>query len=430
MEVLLIISVLLIFASAFFVAAEYSLVSSRRSKIESLSRKGNRIAQKFLGSLDHLGRMVAVCQVGITMVGIASGVLIEPMMSEVMTHAIGKPVDERLAGACAFLVVSFVLVELGELVPKYATLRNPERTALALYRPLRVIERVFFPLTWLAETTAQSILKLFGAKPISAEKSQISKEELVLMIQSGGDLESETAQVVAKAFRLDALDAQDVMIHRLDVTWVAAESTYDEAIEAFAKSPFTRLPVCQGDLDDVIGLLYVHDVLRAKDDPKFDLKKLARPLIAVPENLTLDRMLATMREQKVQFVLVVDEYGGTSGIVTMEDLVEEIFGEMDDQLEGEQPNVKLIGKGRVSARAELRVDELFNDLGIQTPTHLQTETLAGLVVSEMERIPKLGDKVSVEFGVIRVDNMARRRITRVSIFLKPEFQPSVHQDLD
>lgn len=423
MEVLFLSGFFLLLASAFFVAAEYSLVSSRRSKIEALSRKGNRIAQKFLGSLDHLGRMVAVCQVGITMVGIATGILIEPMLSEALTRAIGKPVDSRIAGILSFLLVSFILVELGELVPKYATLRNPERTALFLYRPLRLIERIFLPLTWLAESTAQSILKLFGAKPISAEKSQISKEELVLMIQSGGDLESETAQVVAKAFRLDALDAQDVMIHRLDVTWVSVEATYEEAIDAFAKSPFTRLPVCKGDLDEVVGLLYVHDLLRGKDTQPFHLKKLARPLIAVPENLTLDRILATMREQKVQFVLVVDEYGGTSGIVTIEDLVEEIFGELDDQMEGEQPSVKVLGKGRVSARAELRVDELFNDLGIQAETAIQTETLAGLVVDRMERIPKLGDKVTVEFGVIRVDNMARRRVTRVSVFLKPEFQP-------
>ncbi len=423
MDFFLVISLLLVFASAFFVAAEYSLVSSRRSRIESLSRKGNRTAKSFLHSLDQLGRMVAVCQVGITMVGIASGIFIEPYLSQALAGWFGITVNKHLVETASFLIVSFVLVELGELVPKYATLRNPERTALALYRPLRIIESIFFPLTWLAESAAQGILRIFGAKPASAEKSQISKEELVLMIQSGGDLQSETAHVVARALRLDALDARDVMIHRLDVKWLSESATFEEAVGAFAKFPYTRLPVCQSDLDSVLGLVYVHDVLRARNDEKFDLKKLTKPAVVVPENLTLDRILAMMRESKNQMVLVVDEYGGTSGIVTIEDLVEEIFGELDDQLEAEQPTVKMLGKGRISARAELRVDELLDELGIEAPTQVSTETLAGLVTDQLERIPKLGDKVSVEFGVIRVDNMAKRRITRVSVFLRPEFQP-------
>lgn len=407
--------------SAFFVAAEYSLVSSRKSRIKAMSRQGSIGATRFLDSLPHLSRLVAACQVGITMIGIGTGIITEPLFSELLSRLFGDRVDPRISQAVAFLAVSFILVELGELVPKYATLQNPERAAILLFRPLHLIERVFLPLTWLAEKTAVGILALFGVKSTGKAAHGLSREELFLIIEGGGAVGESVAEVAGKSLRFDSLAARDVMIHRLDVKWIDVSSDLDQTLDYLGKHPYSRLPVCRGDLDDVVGIVYVHDVVRSIRAPEFSLEKLARKAPAVPENLTLDRMLQVMRSENTQMLLVVDEYGGTSGIVTLEDLVEEVFGELEDHFESEQAPITYEGRGRVSARGEVRFDELLRFLHLPLDAEETTESLASIVIERLERVPKVGDSIEIEFGTIRVLNMARRRITRVLLFLKPEY---------
>ncbi|MHB8637024.1 MAG: hemolysin family protein [Fimbriimonadaceae bacterium] len=421
---LLIASIFLVLGSAFFVAAEYSLVSSRRSRLEAFARRGNRSAAALVKALDNLSTLVACIQIGITMLGIGVGAITQPFVTRALSSALGTNVDPRISLVVAFLFVTFALVVVGELVPKYATLRNPERAALLLYPPLRLISYVFYPLSWLARVTALGILRAAGVKPQDDESTAVPKEELLLLVQSGsadGILEKKHAELVSRALRLDVLTARDIMIHRLDVKWLPIETRRDDVLQRLKAIPYSRIPVCRDDIDSVAGIAYVHDIVKRLDDPDLNLETIMCPAVFVPENLPMGRIVDTMRSEKTHLLVVMDEYGGTSGIITIEDVVEEVFGDLEDRTEVQRPMIERRG-GRVSARAEVRYDELVNFLGLAVASSDVTDTLATMIVERLERVPKTGDTVETSLGLLRVENMARNRITRVALQLTPELR--------
>jgi CBS domain containing-hemolysin-like protein len=425
-------SILLILGSAFFVAAEYSLVSSRRSRLETFAKAGNRSAAALVKALDNLSSLVACIQIGITMLGIGVGAITEPFVTKVLGAAFGTAVDPRVSYLVAFLLVTFALVVVGELVPKYATLRNPERAALVLYPPLRLISYVCYPLSWLARVTALGILRALGVKPEDEDSAAVPKEELLLLVQSGsadGILEKKHAELVSRALRLDVLTARDIMIHRLDVKWLPIETRREELLRKLKTIPYSRIPVCRDDIDSVAGIAFVHDIVKHLDEADLSLEAIMCPAVFVPENLPMGRIVDTMRSEKTHLLVVMDEYGGTSGIITIEDVVEEVFGELEDRAEGQRPLIELRG-GRVSARAEVRYDELINFLGLQIDTGEVTDTLATMVVERLERMPKTGDTVETNLGLMRVENMARNRITRVALQLTPELRHALDAQVE
>jgi len=226
--------------------------------------------------------------------------------------------------------------------------------------------------------------------------------------------------MVTRALKLDILTARDIMVHRLDIKWIDVGLDKDSLLERLSVVPYTRLPVCREDIDDMVGVAYLHDIVKNLRRPDFKLEKLLRPLVVVPENLTMEKIVATMRDQKTQILIVMDEYGGTSGLITLEDVVEEVFGELEDRLESERPPIELFSGGRVSARSDVRVDELVSYLHLPIEAGESTDTLAQIIADQLERIPRPGDAVDSQLGLLRVENMARRRITRVSINLKSE----------
>jgi CBS domain containing-hemolysin-like protein len=428
----ILISILLLLGSIFFVAAEYALVSSRRSRIESFSRKGSKSAKKLLDDLDNLSPYVAVNQIGITMISIGVGSVTEPFVTEALRRALGPNVSPSASFFLSFILVSFSLVVVGELVPKYVALQRAEHLALIVIRPLRVMRWALSPLVWLAQNTASLILKPFGIR-LDQAHSAMAKEELLVMIQSvgaEGTLDKLHADMVGKALRLDTLMARDIMVHRLDMKWLDLSATRDEVFRRVQEIPYTRLPVCSGDIDDLVGVVYLHDLVRNMDNPSFRLQDVMREPVAIPENLPVERIITTMRESKTQIVLVVDEYGGTSGLITLEDVVEEVFGELEDRIESERPTIDITPSGRISARAEVRFDELVSRLNLPIEAGENTETLAQIVVDALERVPRPGDSVESEIGTLRVENMARRRITRVSVQLNAALLSQMAEKVD
>jgi putative hemolysin len=427
-------SLLLVLASGFFVAAEYSLVSSRRSRLEAMGRRGSKNARSLAKSLEDISPLIAGTQIGITLLSIAIGSFTEPFVSELL-HPIFSALDLNgtVAKAISLLLITFVLVVVGELAPKYFSLRHPERVALATYRPLRIIGFVLGPLIWLAQHTAGLLVRPFGIRIEDHARTSLPKEELLMLVKSGGvegTLDKTHAEMVTRALRLDVLAARDIMVHRLDVKWL--DVTLDRAglMKKLQTIPFSRLPVCRGEIDDMIGVVYLHDIVKTLDSPKFSLESIVRPVVAIPENLPMERIVQTMREEKTQMLVVMDEYGGTSGVVTLEDVVEEVFGELEDRLESERPVIELFPGGRVSARADVRIDELVTRLNLHLELGDDTDTLAQLLVDALERVPRPGDSVLTTLGTMRVENMARRRITRVSIQLLPELVDPVPDDED
>jgi len=413
-------SVLLVFGNAFFVATEYALVGARRSKAEMLAKAGHPGAKRLLFALDNLSQTIAGIQVAITMFGIGVGVLSEPFIGQLLGSLLG-PTDPRVSLFLSFLIATYVLVVVGELMPKYLTLIDPDSVALAVAGPLLLSVAVLRPLIWLASKSAKVFLKPFGINTDSMGNESYEKSELLFMIRAGkdeGTIDKIQAEVVTRALRLDALTADDIMIHRLDIKWIDASLTRDQVLERVAQVPYNRLPVCRGDIDDVVGVVYVHDIIKHLNDEPFDLASLCRPAVVIPENLSLDKIVARMREDKIQMLIVCDEYGGTSGLITLEDVVEEVFGEIEDQLEQERPPIETYPSGRISARGEVRLDELANYIGVDVQEGMPTDTLAEIIVNALERVPKIGDIVETELGDLRVENMARRRITRVALIRK------------
>lgn len=426
-------TLLLVLASVFFVAAEYSMVGARRNRLETLSRRGDKKAKRLLKELESVSSYVAGSQVGITMVGIGVGSVTEPFITDILTSAfsqipairgaLGPGVTHTLGFTLSFFVVSFALVVVGELCPKYFALRQPEQVAFFLYKPMRVVAIVFKPLIWMAETSASLILRVLRVDMEEPEDDVLEKEELLMLVRTGGNtgiLDKGHAEVVTRALRLDVLDARDIMIHRLDIKWIDADLTSDAMYKRLKEIPFTRIPVCRGDIDEMVGLLYLHDYVRHFRDPNFSVVKICRPVVAIPENLPMEKIVETMRTEKTQMLIVMDEYGGTSGLVTLEDVVEEVFGELEDRLESDRPNIEELAGNRISARADVRFDELVERLGLPIDPGENTETVASMIVDALDHIPRPGDTVETQLGTMRVENMARRRITRVSIRLSDE----------
>lgn len=356
------------------------------------------------------------------MIGIGVGTVTEPYVTGLLVAAFGDSVPHTVSFLISFLVVTFVLVVVGELVPKYLVLGAPEKVALVTFRPMKLVATLLKPLIWLVRRAAALVLRIFGKRMQGAETG-IAREELMLLIQSGGaegTLDKMHAEMVTRALKLDVLDARDIMVHRLDIKWLDVTLNRDELLERLTVIPYTRLPVCREDIDDMVGVAYLHDIVKNLTRPDFKLENLLRPIVAVPENLTMEKIVATMRDQKTQILIVMDEYGGTSGLITLEDVVEEIFGELEDTLESERPHIELFASGRVSARSDVRLDELVTFLRLPIETGENTDTLAQMIVDTLGRVPRPGDTAESVLGILRVENMARRRITRVSVQLNAE----------
>ncbi|MCW5936788.1 MAG: HlyC/CorC family transporter [Fimbriimonadaceae bacterium] len=413
----ILVSVLLLIANGFFVLAEYGLVGARRSRLESLAKQGNRSAKLFLQADKELAKHIAGVQVSITIMGISIGAITEPFF----TGLIEKPLSflpESLVRMIAIVAVAYPLVVFGELVPKYWALQQPERAAMVTIGPLRFFNALLAPLVALTRWTGEFFLKRLGID-VSRVEHGVTREELALLVRSSideGQFEAEQAKMINRALRLDKLDAADVMIHRLDIKWLPAGLNREELGEALKAFPHSRIPVCQDDIDEVLGIVYLQDIVKHWGDPGFSLASVTRPAEFVPESLTLDRVVQRMREARTQILIVRDEYGGTSGLMTLEDVVEEIFGELEDSLESERPPIERTSRARVTARADVRYDELLDFLGLdEEGGALTTETLAEIVVNSLSRLPKTGDRVEIPVGTLIVENMSRRRITRIAL---------------
>lgn len=413
------LSLLFFAGSAIFVTAEFALVGARPTKIEALARRGNRAAAAVLPAVRQPSRYLAGIQLGITLFGLGLGSITEP--------AVSRRIEPFLAflpltavQVVSIVLIAYPLVVLGELAPKYLTVRDPERFLLALAAPLRVVVALLTPLVWLFERSGALVLRPFGVDMGADAKQAVSRDELAVLVRHGeaeGEFDEHQADMVSRALRLDKLDAGDVMVHRMDVKWLDKSTPPAEILPKLATLPHSRVPVCDGDVDEVVGIVYVQDVLKNLGSPDVSLADIARPAEFVPETLTLDRVVQRMREAKTQILIVRDEYGGTSGLLTLEDVVEEVFGELEDSLEGERPPIERVGSHRITARAEVRYDELLDFLDTEEDPEAPwtTETLAEIVTNELGRVPRIGDSVQTPVGTMRVENMARRRVTRISV---------------
>jgi putative hemolysin len=402
--------VALVAANAFFVIGEYSVVTARRGALAAMAESGRRPAQTALRLMDDPVRVISTVQVGITAIGILTGALGEPLIREILGD--GLPV--WVSFAIAFSIVTYATVVFGELVPKALTLDRAERLAVLVAPPIDLIARVLRPAVWVLERSAALLLRPFGVTEVVAGAEITSAQELrdaVDAAEQAGVIPRAQEEMLHSVFDFPQREVRDVMVPAPDVLWLDATQDPGEAFDRLLGSPFSRAPVGRGSLDDVIGIVHIRDLARARSEG-LSIGDVARPLPRVPETRDLGGMLRDLRDQRIEAGLVLDEWGRTVGLVTIEDLVEEIVGEIEDEFDLPDNRVEDLGDGRFAIAGSLTVDDANEQLGVNLPKG-GPRTVAGIVFDALGRLPEVGDEVEFGGSSIRVDELDGQKIARV-----------------
>ncbi len=423
----LILGILLVFLNGFFVAAEFALVKVRPTQLDPWVSQGVRRAKMARHMVRHLDAYLSATQLGITLASLALGWIGEPAFSWLL-----RPLVLAIPGATetmvhsvsitsAFVLISVLHIVLGELAPKSLAIRKPEATSLWVSFPLFAFYQVTYPAIWLLNHAANWILRLFGIEPVSESELGHDEEELRLLLSStsASQLSKQKRELLDNIFGLSHRMARQIMIPRGDVVYLSTTRSLEENLEIARESGHTRFPLCEGDLDHVTGLLHIKDLFRSPMPPD-DLQAVAREITFIPETLSLDRLLKRMRTEKSHMAAILDEYGGISGIVTLENVIEEIVGQIQDEFDMEVP--KLIKKGAhvYQVSGAMLVDELETALGVEF-SERDEDTVGGVVLSELGGRPEEGDKVQLGPLDIEVREVQHNRVQTVRVtVLEPE----------
>ena len=422
----LLIIVILILLNAVFVAAEIALVTVRRTRIDQLVDEGHRGAGRVKKLINQPGRFLAVIQLGITFIGFLAAAFAGVSLTVELDRFLqGFETIRPYSGAIALILVtallSFVTIIFGELVPKSLALAHPERYSLLLAGPVDLMGRVLNPIVWLLTRVTNSINRLLGVKDVV--QNQISTEELKLLVERGGEqgiLEAEEEQMINAVIELGSRRVHEVMVPRIAIAAVPASATFDDAIETIVEHGHSRLPVFEESIDEVLGILYAKDLLpflREAAGPPPDIKLLLRTPVYIPESMTVDDLLHEFQRRKVHIAIVLDEYGGTAGLVTIEDLLELIVGEIQDEYDTEEPMVVRLSEdeARVDGRASVDdIAELFDtNLGLEDDD--EYDTVGGLIYHRIGGVPSPGDRVDVDGLILTVETTDGRRVGKVLV---------------
>jgi putative hemolysin len=417
------IIVVLVLLNGVFAATEIALVTIRRSRLQQMIDEGSRAAARVLRLKDNPGRFLAVIQIGINFLGfLASAFAAVSLVAGLETWLASFGALRNVAGAIALIVVTGILtvftIIFGELVPKQIGLAHAEGVALRTSRLIDALGVVFGPLVGFLTWTTRRISRLFGAEVAAEER--ISAEELRLIIEQGGEqgiLEAEEEQMIHAVIELGEQRIHEVMVPRIAMVSLAADATMEEAIDKVIDEGHSRIPVYEDTIDEIIGILYAKDLLpflkgSAERPP---LRSLLRPPVFVPESMSVDDLLHEFQRRKVHIAIVLDEYGGTAGLVTIEDLLEEIVGEIQDEYDEEEPLIVRLSEdeARIDGRADVDdLGDLFGaTLGLEDAD--EYDTVGGLIYHRIGGVPKPGDQVMVDGLTLTVETTDGRRVGKV-----------------
>ncbi|MFL5967855.1 MAG: hemolysin family protein [Gaiellaceae bacterium] len=397
----------LILLNAFFVAAEYGLVTARRTRIIELHHQGNRRARDVLRITANPPRFISAMQLGVTLTSLAIGALGE--------HALAKAFDPWMAAALAialaYLILTYFHVVIGELVPKGVALGHSEGTALWVSVPVRWFFLIARPLIWVLQRSTEVVLRSLGLQPPGAEDEVHSEAELRMLVSQStqhGEIEQQEQEMLYKVFDFADKEAADVMVPRPQVVALSIDLPPEECLEAMMDAPFTRYPVYRESLDHVVGVLHVRDLFRSLRDrgiADVDVAEILRPAHIVPETKDLAALLTEFRRANQHMAIVVDEYGEMEGIVTLEDLLEEIVGEIEDEFDLPDESIEQVDDDTIRVHGTFPIDDFNERFRADLPAE-DYHTLAGFVFGLLGRQPEVGDDVShdgMRFDVIEVD---------------------------
>ena len=423
----------LLFVNGFFVAAEFALVKVRKTRLEQLCNEGNSNAKRALKLVNQTNKMLAAAQLGVTIASIALGWVAESTMVQlteplirlipvvnpaVTVHVIAVPIS--------FILVTYFHVLLGEQLPKCFALRHTDSLALAVATPMDMFISLMKPFVWLLMVSGDKILCAFH---VSAEDASLvhSTEELDMLVDASyneGVLNETETEMLHNMFKFSDLMAKQAMTPRTDMICIPNDITYDELIKFALENQYTRYPVYEEEnIDKILGFIHVKDLFSlAMNKETFSIEKLIRPLMLVPETMTLDNLTIEFKKTHGQMAIVIDEFGGTSGLITLEDVLEEIIGEVQDEFdEEEEVNVEQISEDTFIANGMMRIDEFveYFDLDESQFEEDDVETIAGLVVKLLGHIAEIDDSVSFNGLTFRVKEVDGARITKLEVIKEP-----------
>jgi CBS domain containing-hemolysin-like protein len=421
--VYLLLLFLLIAANGFFVAAEFALVRSRRSRIEQLASEGTTGASGVIEQLDHIDQYLAACQLGITMASIGIGFLGEPAVAQLVEPIFGgfsHGVAVAISVAIAYTLTTTLHVVVGEQAPKYFAIARPERSARAIAAPLRWFRRVSAPFTVALTWMSNGLVRLFGVRPSELEDQPTAEDLKVLISQSavGGDLDPGEATMLGGVFHLHEQEAREVMTPIPAVVTVDHSANVSEALNLCITSGHNRLVVVEdGNADRVRGVVHALRLVRLMmtEGPEAKIEAAIRDALIVPETKPLDDLLTELQRQRASMGVVIDEYGRTVGIVTVEDILEEVVGEIEDETDPLAGSLRQLANGDWYVRGHVSLGDL-SDRGIELPVDTDAyNSVGGYVFGELGRLPKRGDLITADGFEIRVESVRENRIEAVRI---------------
>ena len=406
----------LIVLNGFFVAAEYSLVTVRRTRVRELADAGSRTARAVVRITSDPPHFIAAMQLGVTLTSLAIGAIGERVLSELFDQWLAT----FLAVLLAFFVITFMHVVIGELVPKGLALSYSERIALGVSTPVRVFFLVFQPLIWLLQRSSEVVQRAIGIDPSLTEGAAHSEVELKMLLEAStehGEIEQDEREMLYKVFDFADKEASDVMVPRPDVVGISVGMPPEEALRAVLDSPYTRYPVYGESLDDIVGILHVRDLVSALNDrgiAEVELAGLLRPAYVVPETKDLGALLAEFRRTNQHMSVVVDEYGSTVGVVTLEDLLEEIVGEIEDEFDLPDESVERVNATTIRIDGTFPIDDFNEEFGTSLE-HEDYHTVAGYVFDLLGRAAAPGDEVRTDGLRLTVLDVEGSRIQRLEV---------------
>ena len=423
----LLLTLLLVFMNGFFVAAEFAIVKVRESQLEMEARSGNLaagLARKIVGNIDGY---LAATQLGITLASLGLGWVGEPVVSKVLlktAELAGLQLEPALAHdialPLAFALITVLHIVFGELAPKSIAIQRSEQTTLMLAYPLRFFYILFKPFIWLLNGIAGFILKLLGIRAVHGNEVH-SSEELRYLVEQGkdsGTIEEENYAIIQNAFDFQDRSARQIMVPRKQLVAVNLTELTEKSLEKVLEAGYSRIPCYEESLDKITGLVYLKDILmELRRQRKPDLKNLLRPVISIPENMPIGRLLKNFQKNRQQLAVVVDEFGNTRGIVTMEDILEELVGEIQDEFDNESSSLERLGNSIFRAQADASLHDLNKELPVELEEKGDYETLSGYILHHCDRIPDSGETFEIGAYEFRILRKLRNSLQKVQLRL-------------
>ena len=420
----LVLAFLFVLANGFFVAAEFAIVKVRSTQLTELAEQGSIRARMARKLTRHLDAYLSATQLGITLSSLALGWIGEPAFHHLLqplfaNFNLGPKLETSISATVAFVIISILHIVLGELAPKSIAIQKPVHTSLWVAHLLHAFYVVTYPAIWLLNGVSRAILKVVGIEPTSEHlEAAHSPEELRLILASSekaGILSEENREIIEGVFQFSKRTARQIMVPRTDVVVLSTTKSIEENLETIRTTRHTRYPLADGTLDQTVGLIHVKDLLLAQlRGPGRRLEDLKRDILFVPENSTVESLLSQFIEHKTHMAVILDEYGGASGIVSLENITEELFGQIQDEFDRERPEIEPLGNGRYRVRGDYLIEDLADRLKIDLGEP-EEETVGGYVAARLGREVTPGDQVSMGDLSITVLEAERFRVRWVMV---------------